>query len=90
MNPTSAAVGTGLIVTAGRWSEGQGIELRVVVGTTIVAVALSLLGEANAKFAGQFGLLLFIVALMRYGVPIADGVGLLKRAPATPKTGGAA
>lgn len=88
MNTTNVAVATGAVVIAGRWSQSQNIELPVVIGATVYAVALSILADANEKFAGQFGLLVLVAALMRYTLPIAFGTGLLKKAPATPKTGG--
>lgn len=91
MNTTNSVVGAGIVVTAGRWSEGKGIDLRVVIGVTVLALGLSFVSGANEKLAQSFGTLILVAALMRYTIPIAAGVGLSRNtkplgtiAPQTP------
>ena len=76
MNTTNAAVATGIIVTAGRWSEGKGIDLKVAIGVTVFALGLALLSGANEKLAQQFSVLVLVTALLRYTISITKGIGL--------------
>lgn len=78
MNTTSSVVLAGLVVTAGRWSQGKELTMRVVVGGTFLAIALAAMGEANADLASKFGLLVLTAAVLTYGVPIAKKTGLAK------------
>lgn len=63
MNTTTAAVGTGALVVVGRWSEGDTISVRVVVGVVFLAVFLSIMPP---KIATQFGYLIMFVVAARY------------------------
>lgn len=78
MNTTSTVVLTGVVVTAGRWSQGKGLTMRIVVGGTFLAIALAAMAEANADLASKFGLLVLAVAVLTYGVDIAKKTGLTK------------
>lgn len=66
MNVVTTAIGTGAIVMAGRWAEGKGVELKIAIGATTLAIFLSILESANEQFAGQVGLMILIAALFRY------------------------
>lgn len=79
MNTTTLAVATGVVVTAGRWSEGKGIELNVAIGATTFAVFLAVLQAANEKFAGQVALLILFAALFRYVPSIAPKISGKRR-----------
>jgi len=70
MNPTTSAALTGVIVAAGHWSKGKKLPIEVIVGIMFVAIFLALMGEANEKFAGQFGLLIVAGSLFVYGTDI--------------------
>lgn len=63
MNTTNAAVGTGALVVIGRWAEGNGLEVKVVVGVVGLAVLLALLPDA---IAGPFAALIVVASLFRY------------------------
>jgi hypothetical protein len=78
MNTTASVVLTGVVVTAGRWSKGQGITTKVVVGAGFLTVALAAMSQVNAGLAQQFGLLVLIGAVLVYGVDIAKKTGLAK------------
>lgn len=73
MNTTTSVVATAAIVTAGRWSEGKGIELKVAIGATTLGIFLAVLDSANEQFASQLALLVLIVALFRYVPSIVYG-----------------
>lgn len=69
MNTTNAAVGVGALVVVGRWSEGKGMDVKVVVGVIGLAVLLALLPD---QIAGPFAALIIVAALFRY-VPAIVG-----------------
>lgn len=76
MNTTTAAVVTGAVVYAGRWSEGKTLDVKVAVGTAGVALILSLIGQGNAKLGEQFGVLILVAALFRYLPNMVKKLGL--------------
>jgi hypothetical protein len=78
MNTTASVVLTGVVVTAGRWSRGEGITMRVVVGAGFLTVVLAALSQVNSGLASQFGVLILVGALLVYGVDIAKKTGLAK------------
>ena len=68
-------VGTGVLVAAGRWANGQALDIKIAVGVGVFALALSILGNADEKLAGQFALLVFILACFRYLPGIVSKLG---------------
>lgn len=78
MNTTTSAVATGVIVGAGRWSEGKPLDLRIAIGATVFAVGLSLIGNANQELASKFALCVLIVAMFKYVPSIGKKTGLAK------------
>lgn len=78
LGAASSAVLTGTVVTAGRWSEGKQLSMRVIVGATFLAVGLSVLSELNPDLGSAFGALILVAALLRYTVPIVRKTGLAK------------
>lgn len=83
MDTTNSAVLTGVTVTVGRWAEGQSLDMRVVVGSAFLAVGLAGLGAVNTELAQNFGVLILVAALFRYGVSIINKTGITKTPPAT-------
>lgn len=77
MNPTNSLVFTGLIVTAGTWAENKPLNIKVVGGVGMSALFLAAIGNANPRLAQQFGLLILALAALRYGVPIAEKMGVI-------------
>lgn len=78
MNPTTAVVLIGLIVTAGRWAEDKPMSISVVVGVAILAIALSVLSETNPKLGSSFTLLILVTVVLRYTIPITTKLRLSK------------
>jgi hypothetical protein len=76
VNTTTAAVVTGAIVYAGRWSQGKDLDVRVAVGTAGIAIVLSLIASGNEKLGQQFGVLILVAAAFRYLPDITKKVGL--------------
>lgn len=72
MSPGTVTVATGAVVMAGRWSQGKGIELNIAVALVTLGFILSILADANPKFASRLGLLIFVGALFTY-VPFIVG-----------------
>lgn len=84
MNTTNAAVGTGAIVVLGRWSEGQGISIRVVVGVLFLAFGLAVLPE---RLAVPFAWLILVAVSFRYAPGLISKTGIT--GTASPVTAGA-
>jgi hypothetical protein len=78
MNIAASAVGTVTVVTIGRWADDKPLDLKVVVGGTVLMFGLAFMHSANAEFADKFALFIFIVALFKYAVPITKKLGLVK------------
>lgn len=77
MDTTTSVVGTAVVVAAGLWTKDQHIDMRYVVGTGVYALSIAALGNANTKLAEQLALLVFVTAVLVYGVDIAKGLGLI-------------
>lgn len=73
MNTTTSTVLTFTLVTAGRWSEGKGIELNIAIAAVTLGLMLSVLADSNQGFAEKVGLLVLVAAAFRY-VPRLAGV----------------
>lgn len=86
MNTTNAAVGTGAIVVLGRWSEGQGISVRIVVGVVFLAFGLAVLPD---RLAVPFAWLVLMAVSFRYVPNIITKTGITGAASTQPFAGGA-
>ena len=65
MNAATYAVTTGVIIAAGRWaddSDKTGVDVSLAINLTVYAVVLSVMEGVNAKFAGQFAMLIMVAA----------------------------
>lgn len=78
MDTTSSVVLTGVIVTTGQWAKGKGITPRILLGLGFVAISLAVISQINDDLARGFALLIVLLALMMYGVPIAQKMGFAK------------
>jgi uncharacterized membrane protein len=79
IDTTTAAVATGVIVTAGQWAkEDKGPSIKVIVGMVFLAYFLSLMSAGNEKLGSQFAVLILTGAILVYAVPITKKLGLTK------------
>jgi hypothetical protein len=78
MDTTTSAIATGVVVTVGRWAQGNGVEAKTVIGAGIFAIILSLIDSGQPKLAANFGMLVLVAALFRYTIPIAKKLGYTK------------
>lgn len=78
MNTTASVVLTGVVVTAGRWSQGKGLSMNVAVGAGFLVIGLAALSQVNEGLAAQFGVLILVAAVLTYGTSIAKKTGLAK------------
>jgi uncharacterized protein involved in response to NO len=78
ISPIGSLALTGVVVTTGRWSKGQSLAARPVIGLAFAAVVLAMLSEADAEFAAQFAFLILVGTLFVYGPAIVKKVGLTK------------
>ena len=79
MNTATSVVLTGVVTTAGQWSQSKQVTIKTFVGMGVLALSLAALSEVNAGLAEQFGLLVLVAALLFYAVPISRGLGYTKR-----------
>ena len=61
---------TGVIVAAGRWAGGQPLDIKFAIGFGFYAISMSVLSSANDELAGQFALLVLLLAAFRYLPPL--------------------
>lgn len=78
MNITNAMVATGAIVTAGQWSLGKPLDIRVIIGAAGSAVGISFLPD---EIAGKLAGLILLTSALTYVPNIAWKAGLLKDQP---------
>lgn len=77
MDTTTAVVATGVVVTAGRWSQDKDIPFRIFVGFGFLAIILAIMSSGNQKLAEAFGALILVGAAVVYAVPISKKIGAL-------------
>lgn len=70
MNTTNWAILTGLVVIAGRWGRGKGMDAGAVVALFIVALALTLLTSVDEELANGFSILVLLAVTYEYGPDI--------------------
>lgn len=73
MNTTNITVGAGALVVLGRWSEGAGMDVKIVVGVVVLAVILSALPD---KVSGPLSALVLATVMFRYVPGIITKTGL--------------
>lgn len=78
MNPLSAALLTGVIVVAGKWSEGKTPNIDNGIGVAGIAIGLALMDQANSKLATSFAWLIVLSVTIVYLPKIVKGAGLAK------------
>lgn len=78
MSPTTAVVLIGIIVAAGRWSENKPMDIQIVIGVLFLAIALSVMAEANPQVGKGFSYLILVTVVLRYAIPITSKLGLSK------------
>lgn len=66
MNTTTAAIATGVVVAAGRWSQEKPVDIKIAVGAGVFALSLSLISSADEKIANQFAFMVLFLALIMY------------------------
>lgn len=82
MNTTNAVVMTGGLAVLGRWSEGDGVDVRLMVAIVILALMLSSFPE---KIAQPLAYLMLAAVLFKYGPAIIDKTGVREARPKKPK-----
>lgn len=79
MDVVTAAVATGVVVTAGQWAKkGEGPKIKVIVGMLFLAYFLSVLSASNEKLASQMAVLILTGAIFVYALPITKKLGFTK------------
>lgn len=78
MNPLSAALITGALVIAGKWSEGKAPNIDNGIGIAGIAIGLALMEQANERLATAFAWLIVLSVTIVYFPKIVKGAGLAK------------
>jgi hypothetical protein len=79
VNPTNAALFTGVIVVGGNWAQGKGLQLQHLAAAVFYGIMLTGLSAINEQLASQFATIVLISAGFIYIVPIAKGLGVVKK-----------
>jgi hypothetical protein len=66
VNTTTTTVGTGLIIAAGKWANGEHLDIKIAIGVGALAVSLAVLSNANENLANIFAAAIFFGALLKY------------------------
>jgi hypothetical protein len=75
---TDAAMLTGTVVIVGRWTEGNKLDIKIIIGSVIMAIGLAVVSQINAGLGTAFGVLILVTALLRYIEPIFKKMGFAK------------
>lgn len=78
MDTTSWLLLAGLVVVAGRWSQGKGMDVPAVVALTLVAAMVAILAQIQPKIANLMTILVVVVVTLTYGESILTKVRLAK------------
>lgn len=57
---------TGVVVTAGYWADNKLLNIRIAVGLTVYAIALSYLDNFSPELASMFAALVLVAAVWTY------------------------
>lgn len=76
MNPLAAALTTGALVVAGKWSQDKVPDLTNAIGIAGIAIGLSVIQSGNKKLAEAFGWVIVLSMTVIYLPPIVRGAGL--------------
>lgn len=76
---TNTMVITGVVVAGGRWAKDKPLDISIIVPIAAIAFFLILLSSMSEKLANGFSLIILVVALMKYGPDIFEGLGLIKK-----------
>lgn len=75
MDAITAATTTAVIVIVGRWTQGKGLEAKIVIGAGFYAIMLSVIESSQPDFAGKIAALVLVTALLLYMIPITKALG---------------
>lgn len=79
MDTGTALIGTGLIVTVGKWADGKQLDVKTFVGVGVFAISLAMIGSSRPQIANQFAVLVLVGAFLLYMIPISKMLGILKK-----------
>lgn len=75
MNYTDMMLLGGVVVIAGEWSKKNGtIQPSAIIGLMVLAVFLTVIGEANAHLANMFAAMILVAILLEYGTALGDSI----------------
>lgn len=79
MDTSTSMILLAVVVTTGKWSQGKGLDIRVVIQAVFLAVMLAVLGESQPAFAKKFGVLILVGAVFYYVPSVLEKTGLSKK-----------
>lgn len=72
MNTTNWLLLAGVIVVAGKWSQGQSITPKTVIAVTLLALMVGILQDVDAELANAFTLLILTAVVLGNLEPILE------------------
>jgi hypothetical protein len=75
MNTTTAIVGSGVVITAGKWANGEHLSITIAIGVGVGAVGLAIVSSLDENLAGLFAWTIFFGALLKYLPAIVAKLG---------------
>jgi hypothetical protein len=74
---TTIALASTAIVVGGQWAQDKPLTPRVIVAGGFLAFSLALMDAFSSDLARGFAILILVIAMLAYGVPIVERLGLI-------------
>lgn len=73
---TTLALGATAVVVAGQWAQDKPLTPRIIVAGGFLAFSLAIMDSFSSDLSRGFAILIFVIALLAYGVPVVEKLGL--------------
>jgi uncharacterized membrane protein YjjB (DUF3815 family) len=67
----------GTVAVLGRWISGKPVNARIITGTVVAALIVSIIGEADEGLGKGFAGIVLVSSLLVYGAPILEKTGVI-------------
>lgn len=78
MDTTSWLLLAGVVVIAGKWSQGKGMDVPAVIALTLIAAMIAIMAQVQPKIANLMTVLVVVVVTLTYGSSILKTVRSVK------------
>lgn len=79
MQPWGVAAVTGGIVVVGKWSKNENVDIKYAGAAIWYVLVIAGLDALNEELATGFAALVLLTVVYKYAIPVAQGLGLVKK-----------